>query len=41
MFLSSRQQELGADLGSSFLLKRHTEAMKIRADILPFSPDKR
>lgn len=39
VFLSSRQQELRADLGSSFLLNRHTEPMKIPADILPFSPD--
>lgn len=39
MFLSSRQQELRTDLGSSFLLNRHTETMKIHADILRFSSD--
>lgn len=39
VFLSSRQQELPTDLGSSFLLDGHTEAVKIPADIWPFSSD--
>lgn len=39
VFLSSRQQELRTDLGSSFLLKRHTETMKLHADIVLFSSD--
>lgn len=39
VFLSSRQQELRTDLGSSFLLQRHTETMKLHADIVLFSSD--
>lgn len=39
VFFSSRQQELRTDLGSSFLLNRHTETMKIHADILLISSE--